>query len=134
MNILCLDYGTKRIGVAVATSPIAQPVGIIPNSKNPSLKDIITSQALDQIEKLLTEFHIEKILVGISEGEMAEKTRAFIDALTKRTTLPIEEIDETLSSVSATDQMQHMNKKKRRGDRDHLAAAIMLQEYLDVQQ
>ncbi len=133
MNILCIDYGTRRIGVAVATTPVAEPLGIIPNTKNPKLRDVVTDQALDQIEKLLSEFAIEKILVGISEGEMAEKTRHFIEKLKTHTTLPIEEIDETLTSVSASSRMLHMKKSKRQGDRDHLAAAVMLQDYIDLQ-
>lgn len=132
MNILCIDYGTKRIGVAVATTPIAQPLGIIPNTKNPRLTDVVTDQALLQIEKLLHEFSVELILVGISEGEMAQKTRFFIEKLKSYTQLPIQEIDETLTSVEASGNMKHMKLAKRRGDRDHLAAAIMLQDYIDL--
>ncbi|PWU23308.1 Holliday junction resolvase RuvX [Candidatus Cerribacteria bacterium 'Amazon FNV 2010 28 9'] len=132
MNILCLDYGTKRIGVAVAISPLAEPLGIIPNSKNPKLSDIVTDQALAHIEKLVTEYAIEKIVVGISEGEMAEKSRSFIERLKRKVNLPIDEVDETLSSVRAGEGMRHMKKAKREGNRDHLAAAIMLQEYLDM--
>lgn len=132
MNILCIDYGTKRIGVAVATTPIAQPLGIIPNTKNPRISDVITDQALTQIEKLLQEFGVELILVGISEGEMAAKTRFFIEKLKGRTAISVEEIDETLTSVEASSQMKHMKQVKRRGDRDHLAAAIMLQDYIDL--
>lgn len=132
MNILCLDYGTKRIGVAIATTPLAQPIGVITNTKNPRLSDIVSDAALHQIENVIKEFGIEKILVGISEGTMADKSRSFITKLEERTGLSIEEIDETLSSVSATDSMSHMKKGKKRGDRDHIAAAVMLQEYLDL--
>lgn len=133
MNILCIDYGTARIGVAVATTPIAQPLGIIPNGKNPKLSEIVTDHALDAIGRLIQEFSIEKIIVGISEGEMADKTRRFIEKLKLHTDLPVEEIDETLTSVSAGSHMKHMHKAKRQGQRDHLAAAIMLQDYIDLQ-
>jgi putative Holliday junction resolvase len=132
MNILCIDYGTKRIGVAVATTPISQPLGIIPNTKNPRLSDVVTDQALEQIISLLREFAVEMIVVGISEGDMAEKTRHFIEKLKTRTTLPIEEVDETLTSVDAGSHMKHMKHTKRQGNRDHLAAAIMLQDYIDL--
>lgn len=131
MNVLCLDYGTKRIGVAVATSPLAEPLGIIPNSKNPRLTDVVTDQALAQIEKLLTEFKIEKILVGISEGAMADKTRDFISRLKVRTSLPIEEVDETLTSFEAS-RMLKKKVAKSHQDKDHLAAAVMLQDYIDL--
>lgn len=129
---LCLDYGVKRIGVAVATTPLAEPLGIIPNSKNPRLTDIVTDQAIAAILKLITEFSIEQLVVGVSEGDMADKTRLFIEKLQEKTELPIDEVNETLSSVSASNSMQHMHKKKREGNRDHIAAAIMLQEYMDL--
>jgi putative holliday junction resolvase len=132
MNILCIDYGTKRIGVAVATTPIAEPLGIIPNSKNPRISDVITDQALASIEKLLSEFSIEKILVGISEGTMAEKTRDFIVKLKEKTQLPIEEVDETLTSVEAGRRMREKKRITHREDKDHLAATVMLQDYLDL--
>ena len=132
MNLLCLDYGTNRIGVAVAITPIAEPVGIITNTKSPRLTDIVSDAALDQIQKLISEFAIEKIIVGISEGLMADKTRIFIEKLKMRTDLPIEEIDETLSSVSADDAMDHMRKSKKAKGRDHVAATIILQDYLDL--
>lgn len=132
MNILCIDYGTKRIGVAVTTSPIAQPIGVITNTKNPKLSDIVTDQALSQIDALLHEFDVQLILVGMSEGDMAQKTRAFMEKLKTHTALPIEEVDETLTSVEASGRMGHMKKKKRQGDKDHLAATIMLQDYIDL--
>lgn len=131
MNILCIDYGTRRIGLAVATSPIAEPLGVIANTKNPKLTDVVTDQALAQIEKVIKEFGAEKILVGISEGEMAAKTRLFAARLTERTGLPVEEIDETLSSVEATRRMREGKTKIRNEVKDHLAAAVMLQDYLD---
>lgn len=132
MNLLCLDYGTKRIGVAVATTPLAQPIGIIANSEKRPVASVISTQAIDRIVELISEFGIEKILVGISEGEMAQRSRQFISELKKNTTLPVEEIDETLSSVEAGEHMKHMKSKKRRSDRDHFAAASMLQDYLDL--
>ncbi len=132
MNILSIDYGTKRIGVAVATSPIAEPLGIITNSKNPRISDVITDQALKQIEKLLSEFSVEKILVGISEGLMADKTRLFIAKLKERTELPIEEVDETLTSVEAGNRLKEKKRISHKEMKDHLAAAVMLQDYLDL--
>lgn len=132
MNILCIDYGTKRIGLALARSPLAEPLGIIPNTKNPKLSDVITDQALTQIEKLLIEFEIEKILVGISENTMAAKTKTFIQHLQRRTEIPIEEVDETLSSVEAGGKMLAKKRTRKKQMRDHIAATVMLQDYLDA--
>ncbi len=131
MNILCLDYGTKRIGAALSTSPLAEPLGIISNATSPKLTDVVTDQALDQIEKIIREFSIDEILVGISEGAMAEKTKLFINQLKARTTIPIKEVDETLTSVEAGRKVREKKTTFKREKKDHLAAAIMLQDYLD---
>lgn len=131
MNILCLDYGTRRIGVALATTPLAEPLLIIPNTTKQA-SDVVTSQAIDAILRLVDQHVIELVVVGISEETMAVKTRQFIDILAAATTVPIEEMDETLSSYQTYAQMQTMKKSKRDGHRDHYAAANILQNYLDT--
>ncbi len=131
MNILCIDYGTKRIGIALASTPLAEPLQVISNAIKTSA-EIITPQALETIVRLLDQHEIQKILVGISEEKMADQTRHFIDRLSEMTSIPIEEIDETLSTHEAVDAMRSMKKSKREGPRDHIAAARMLQNYLDL--
>lgn len=133
MNLLGIDFGTKRIGLAIATSNIAQPLVIIDNFSSPRLTDIVSTKAMGKILKIVTEHKIEKIVVGISEGQMANKTESFIGELEKEISLPIEEVDETLSSVEAGRSMRHMPKNKREGRRDQIAAALILQDYLDLQ-
>lgn len=131
MNILCLDYGTRRIGVALATTPLAEPLEIVANATK-SISDVVTSQAIDAILRLVDQHSIRLIVVGISEESMSIKTRQFIEALAQFTSVPIEEMDETLSSYQTYAQMKTMKKSKRDGNRDHFAAANILQNYLDT--
>lgn len=131
MNILCLDYGTRRIGVALATTPLAEPLEIISNATKTG-SDVATSQALDAILRLVDQHAIGLIVVGISEEAMSQKTRQFIELLTQFTSVRIEEMDETLSSYQTYAQMKTMKKSKREGNRDHFAAANILQNYLDT--
>lgn len=133
MNLLCIDYGTKRIGIAIATTPLAEPLEVIANAIK-SNTEVVSPQAMTRLLLLLDEHHIEKIIVGISEETMAEQTRIFIEKLSENTNLPIEEMDETLSSYQAYEYMKSMKKSKREGVRDHYAAAHILQNYLDSHQ
>lgn len=131
MNILCLDYGTRRIGVALSTTPLAEPLEIVTNATK-TTTDVVTSQAIDAILRLVDQHSIRLIVVGISEEAMSVKTRQFIEILTQFTSVPIEEMDETLSSYQTYSQMKTMKKSKRDGNRDHFAAANILQNYLDT--
>lgn len=131
MNFLALDYGTRRIGVAIATTPLAEPLLIVQN-KLANDQEIVTQAALDAILNLLKHHHIEKILVGISEGKTAEKTLQFCELLSKKTTVAIEQVDETLSSFDADELSTFQKKSKREADKDHIAAAKFLQDYLDI--
>lgn len=133
MNVLCIDYGTKRIGIAIATTPLAEPIEVIPNAIK-SNSEIVSPQAMTRLLLLLEEHRIEKIIVGISEETMADQTRIFIEKLSQNTSLPVEEMDETLSSYQAYEYMKSMKKSKREGVRDHYAAAHILQNYLDSHQ
>ena len=119
---LCLDYGTQRVGLAIAFGPLAEPLKIIPTPKiMPSLREIVAN------------LNVTNFVVGLSEGEMAEKTRAFCQELQREFSLPIHLQNETLSSFEAHENLHlaQANKAKRRGHIDHLAAAAILQDVLD---
>lgn len=131
MNILCLDFGTKRIGVAFASTPIAEPLEIIPNSRK-TTDQVASVYVIRRILQLIELYKVDKIVVGLSESAMAQLTQRFIEQLQQQTSQPIEEMDETLSTFDATAKMKTMKKSKREGDRDHYAAATILQNYLDV--
>jgi putative Holliday junction resolvase len=134
MRILALDHGTKRIGVAVSdeTKTIAQPLEYIPAEPY--------ADFLERLKKLLVEKEVELILIGMPRnmngtyGPAAEKVNAFVSALKTAVTLPIKLWDERLTSTIANRILIQGN--VRRGERkekvDKMAAAILLQSYLDV--
>lgn len=123
MVILGIDFGIKNIGLAIASGPLAEPLTQIQNSK-----EIITkmSQVCERLD-------VEKIVIGISEGTMASKTKKFATNLEKRIKIPVILQDETLTSKAAVRKLVEANakKKKRIGPKHSFAAAIILQDHLD---
>ncbi len=122
MRILGIDYGSKRVGLAVSdeTHTIARELTIL------SPKDF-----WDQIEELIKKEEISRIIIGLPlnmSGEQTETTRnvqEFADKLEAQLNLPVEYMDERLSSVMA----EHLPGGKK--NIDSLAAQIILQNYLD---
>jgi putative Holliday junction resolvase len=134
MRILALDHGTKRIGVAVSdeTKTIAQPLEYIAAE---SFADF-----LERLKKILIEKEIELILVGMprnmdgSYGPAAEKVNVFVADIKAVTEIPIKLWDERLTSAMANRILIQGNvrRDKRKEKVDKMAAAILLQSYLDV--
>ena len=126
MNILGIDFGLSKVGVAIATSKIAEP-SIVIHYKDQKLM-------IEQIKRMCVLEKIEKIVVGISEGEMEKKTKDFIKELKTEIIIPITPFDETLSTLDAQRMgiEAHMKKGKRRRMEDAMAAAVMLQNYIDI--
>lgn len=120
MNLLGLDYGQAKIGLAFADGELAEP-----------LKVIYRPDLLGKITKTCRELKIEKIILGISEGQSAVKTKEFAFSLTDTVHLPIEYQDETLTSQEAVAKMREVGKKIK--DEDAISAALILQGYLDKQ-
>lgn len=121
MKILGLDYGTKRVGVAIADSiaPVAVPRDVFTND----------SELDKKISIFCHEKGIEKIVVGLpvtlrgEEGSMAEAARAFGARVAAATGLPVEFIDERFTTKDLpTEGVQ---------SKDAAAAANILQLWLD---
>ncbi|MFW6386485.1 MAG: Holliday junction resolvase RuvX [Bacillota bacterium] len=133
MRIMALDYGSKRIGVAVSDSlgMTAQGKGVITRSD--------LREDLKEIANYISEFDVEKIIVGMprnmdgSHGSRAEKTQQFINFLRNNLELPVETWDERLSSAEAERVLisGDVSRAKRKKVIDQVAAAIILQGYLD---
>lgn len=133
MRILALDHGTKRIGVAVSdlTRTIATPLEFIPAEP--------FARFLERLKALLREREIELVLVGMprnmdgSYGPAAQKVREFVAVLKEALTVPIEVWDERLTSVMANRALIEggVRRQKRKQKVDGMAAAILLQSYLD---
>jgi putative holliday junction resolvase len=135
MRILALDHGTVRIGVALSDElkMIASPLEFIPAEPWDAF--------LQRLQQIIAEKQVERILVGMprnmdgSYGPATEKVRAFLEQLRAVITVPIQTVDERLSSVHAQKLLQQSGVKSRqqRGKVDQMAAAILLQSYLDNQ-
>lgn len=114
MNILSIDYGKKRVGLAFARGPLAEP-----------LTTVDTANATKAIEKVITDYKIKKIIIGLVDENFL--------AQLKNLNIEIEVVDETLSSHDARQAMLHTTQKRRREQEHQIAAAIMLQRWLDDQ-
>ncbi len=133
VRYLALDHGTKRIGVAVSDElkMIAQPL------------EYISAEPFDaflvRLKLILAEKEVERVFVGLprnmdgSYGPAAEKVSEFIAALKAEIAVPIQTLDERLTSAQANRVLLQGN--VRRADRkekvDAMAAAILLQSFLD---
>jgi putative Holliday junction resolvase len=125
MNILAIDYGEKKLGVAFADSHLADPLMVI---RYESLDYLIK-----KLKDLIEEKKVEKIIIGVSEGQMEIKTKEFGKILKQNLDTDVEFEDETLTSKEAN-TLAHFAKIRRsklKGMEDAYAAAIILQNYLD---
>ena len=133
MRILALDHGAKRIGVAVSdeTKTIAQPLEYIPAEP--------FADFLKRLKQLLMEKEIDIVLIGLprnmdgSYGPAAQKVEAFVAGLRTAITVPVKMWDERLTSTMANRILIQGNvrRNKRKEKVDKMAAAILLQSYLD---
>jgi putative Holliday junction resolvase len=134
MRFMGLDVGDKRIGVAVSdeSALIASPRETLERRGNQ--KDIAHLLELARREE------VTEILVGMplkldgSAGPQAEKVSRFVEALRAASAIPITTWDERLSTVGAERAMieADVSRAKRRGAVDRVAAALILQSYLDA--
>ncbi len=133
MRILALDHGTKRIGVALSDQlkMIAQPLEFIPAEP--------FGDFLARLKELIRTKEVELILVGMprnmdgSYGEAAGKVREFVTVLKETVAVPLQLWDERLTSAQANRVLIEGNVRRmdRKEKVDKMAAAILLQSYLD---
>ena len=136
VRILGLDYGSKTVGAAVS-DPLgitAQMAETIVREREDKLR-----RTLARIEALIEEYKIERIVLGYPKnmnntlGERAAKTDEFKAALERRTGLPVILWDERLTTVAAERVLmeQGVRREHRKETVDQIAAALILQGYLD---
>jgi len=132
-RILAIDYGGKRIGLAV-TDPLnmfGYPLVTIPN-------DI---KFWNELKKVISEYCVVKIILGYplkesgDESKISKAVLKFKMELEKKTELSVELVDERYSSSIAMERIIHsVSSKKKRRDKsliDKNAAAVMLEDYLN---
>jgi putative pre-16S rRNA nuclease len=135
MRILALDYGSKRVGVALSdpTGTLAKPLPFLPAKGDAKLaRDVAALAAKEQAGLIL--LGLPRHMNG-SLGESAALVQAFAAALGQATKIPVKLVDERLSTVQASRQLQEAGHDTRhqRGRIDSEAAAVLLQGYLDAQ-
>ena len=136
MRVMGLDYGDKTVGVAISDELLitAQPIETIERERASKLR-----KTYQRIETLIAEYSVEKIVIGRplnmngTEGERVETTRVFKDELARRTGLEIVEVDERLTTAEANRILEDSGvaHSARKEHIDKMAAAIILQSYLD---
>lgn len=136
MRIIGLDYGTKTVGVAVSDALMitAQPLETIERKSANKLR-----QTLARIESIIEEYQAERIVLGYPKnmnntiGERAEATEQFKEDLERRTGLEVILWDERLSTVEAERILMDtgVRRENRKQYVDKMAAAVILQNYLD---
>ncbi|CUV65127.1 putative Holliday junction resolvase [Sulfurovum sp. enrichment culture clone C5] len=129
MKIASIDIGLKRIGIALSDGNIVMPQNpIIRKNRNQASKDL---------KEFLTNWHIEKLIVGIpidgsSTEEMKRRIEHFISLLDL--SIPVIYQDEQNSSQEAKERSAGVFKHSRDGKIDSLAAVIILERYLNSEQ
>ncbi len=127
MRIVALDYGEKRIGAAVAETEVgvALPAAVLPND-------------LQAVLRFLQKQKPDRIVVGMpyrlsgEAGSRAQQVQAFIEALRAHLEVPIDTVDERLSSQEAERRLLQggYRRRQRRAVQDSIAAALLLETYL----
>jgi len=133
-RIVSIDYGMKRIGIAVCDGLhiTVTPLSVIDRSKE---------NYLNEITRIITSENAGAIIVGVpirldgKETDVILEIREFIKDLKSRIEIDVLEFDESYSTVRATETMLSIGKKKKKragkGEKDKIAAAIILREFLE---
>ena len=133
-RLLGLDYGTKRVGLAVSNDEQTISCPLDNHSRRGEQKDA------RYLIEIVSEYRIDGIVIGLpvhmsgEEGGKAKEARQFGDWVASVTSCPVGYWDERFTSQLADDHLfaAAMTKKQRKARRDKLAAQIMLQSYLDA--
>ncbi|MFH2120658.1 MAG: Holliday junction resolvase RuvX [Pseudomonadota bacterium] len=134
MKVLGLDYGDRRIGVAICDDLGMTARGIATVVRKNRDADLAA------IVGFVERFGVEKIVIGYplrldgSEGIQCDKVNRFARRLEARLSMPVIRRDETLSTKEAEELLREagVRREKQRAVVDRLAASIILQGYLDA--
>jgi len=129
-RVLGLDHGSRRVGVAVsdALRITAQPLEVVARAR-----------AVARVAEIVAEYEIEEIVVGLptslkgTEGPPASAARGFGGEIAQATGIEVSYVDERFTTVTAEKVMLQAGAKRqvRRESLDKIAAAIILQAFLD---
>ncbi len=133
-RILAVDYGEKRIGLAVSDELeiTASPLMMLTKQSD--------EDAIRQIARLASRLRVAQIVVGLprrtdaKEGEMERRVKAFAEKLRQMVQVPVVLFDERFTTRIAEQVLLEadLSRQKRRQVRDKLAAVVLLQSYLET--
>ena len=131
MSILAIDYGKKRIGLAVSSTFIATPLESILADKPETV--------FAKISEIIKEYAVGKIVLGLplnmnnTESEMTKEVRSFANEIKKKLRIKVDFADERLTSRDAESKLalSEKNWRKRKKKIDSASACLILQNYLD---
>ncbi len=134
MNVAAIDFGRKRIGIAVGDTEngIAHPIAVI--SRTPGKSDV------EAVKRTLDTRIVKKIVVGLplnmdgTEGPMVRAVRAFGARIEAALSITVEYEDERLSTFEARERMRELRQDGTGGHRgkpvDAIAAAVILESWM----
>ncbi|MBU1706671.1 Holliday junction resolvase RuvX [bacterium] len=131
-RLLGIDYGARRIGIALADEAVRVAVGV-------AIWTQLGTETIHRLKELIKEEDIERVIVGYPltlRGEIGPKARevdVFIEKL-EAAGIPVERWDERFTTHQASHDAREagLSERKQRGRLDMSAAVIMLQSYLDA--
>lgn len=129
--LIGLDVGEKRIGVAIADTGVRIAVAydtlLVDGSEGKAIRKLITAQ------------NAQTLVIGYPRNQSGEATAqtAYVEAFAQQFKGEVPELvfqDESLTSVLAEQHLQQTGKPYAKGDIDAQAAALILQDYLELHQ
>ena len=149
-TILAVDYGRARIGLALADSETRMPHPLS------TMERFNRNEDMRRLRELVRELGVKQIVVGLplrldgTRGDMAEEVERFAQRIRKQIGVPVEIVDERLTSWEAERLMEEIQGRFIRDEKltggkksknvqakmtvDAVAAAVILKEYLDRQE
>ena len=126
MKLLGIDYGRKKVGLAISEGLISEPLKVIRYQKE--------NELFRKLKNVVQSENVEIIIIGLSEGKMAEETKIFGRKLKEKLKLSVVFQDESLSTQIAQQLSISANikRQKRKKMEDAYSASVILQSYLDT--
>ena len=134
MRIMGLDVGEKTIGIA-----LSDPLGWTAQGLETIRRKDNIDEYLSRLKKIIRDYEVERVVVGLPKnmngtlGPSAERAKDFAELIFKETGIPVDMWDERLSTMAAERTLLEgdVSRAKRKQVIDKMAAAIILQNYLD---
>jgi putative transcription antitermination factor YqgF len=118
MVTLGVDWGEKKIGLAISETSFAEPFGVV--------------GSFDELKEIIEKEGVGKVVLGLPEGKHQEKVRELGGRIEKELNVPVTFRSEILTTRQALEKAIEAGKpRKSRRDLNALSATLILQEYLD---